>query len=56
MEELKTARFDLKLDKMNDILEYMTSIMNRIMMLLASINRRISHMLEQILELINKPY
>jgi len=50
METLKTARLSLKIDKLNDILEYLTSIINRILILIASMNKRLNEIMIKLLE------
>ena len=50
MDNSETARLSLKIDKMNDILEYLTSIMNRILNLIASMNKRLNDIMIKLLE------
>ena len=50
MDNLENARLSLKIDKMNDILEYLTSIINRILILIASINKRLNDIMIKLLE------
>lgn len=50
METLENARLSLKIDKLNDILEYLTSIINRILILIASMNKRLNDILMKLLE------
>ena len=50
METLETARLSLKIDKLNDILEYLTSIINRILILIASMNKRLNDIMIKLLE------
>lgn len=50
METLETARLSLKIDKLNDILEYLTSIINRILILIASMNKRLNEIMIKLLE------
>ena len=50
MDNSETARLSLKIDKLNDILEYLTSIINRILILIASMNKRLNDIMIKLLE------
>ena len=50
MDKLEDARLSLKIDKLNDILEYLTSIINRILILIASMNKRLNDIMIKLLE------